>query len=78
MGLLGADGGCGGGDGRALSACLARFGGRQTRMSNRIAFVTALILIIAIAADLLLNNGQGLTLVLRKFLQLLYWARFWR
>jgi Na+/H+ antiporter NhaD/arsenite permease-like protein len=47
-------------------------------LTNPIALVLGLVLIAAIGADLLANDGAALMFAMRKFLDLLDWVVFWR
>ena len=47
-------------------------------MTNRIAVVLAIIIVAAIAADQLFNEGIAGVFLGRKFLGLLNWIAFWR
>ena len=47
-------------------------------MTDRIALWLAVILAALIAADLLLDDGQMLLFLGRKFIDLMDWVEFWR
>ncbi len=47
-------------------------------MTDRVALYLALLLAVAIGADLLLNQGQILIFLAQKFLHLVDWVQFWR
>jgi len=47
-------------------------------VTNRIAFWLMVVLAGASAADVILNDGQSLFFLARKFLNLIEWVAFWR
>ncbi|WP_198672069.1 hypothetical protein [Pseudogemmobacter bohemicus] len=47
-------------------------------MTDRVALYIALTLAVAIGLDLLLNQGQILMFLAKKFLYLVDWVQFWR
>ncbi|NPD15603.1 hypothetical protein HOY34_10360 [Xinfangfangia sp. D13-10-4-6] len=47
-------------------------------MTDRVALYLALVLAAAIGADLLLNQGEYLLFMARKFVYLVDWVQFWR
>ena len=47
-------------------------------MDTRAAIYLALFLAAGMAGDLLLNGGDGLLLLARKFIDLMDWVEFWR
>lgn len=47
-------------------------------MDTRAAIYLALFLIAAMAGDIVLNGGQGLLFLARKFIDLMDWVEFWR
>lgn len=47
-------------------------------MSNRIAIVLGLIIVVAVACDADLTGGQYSLFLLRKFSDFLEWIAFWR
>lgn len=47
-------------------------------MDTRAAIYLALLLVAAMAGDLLLNGGAGLLFLARKFIDLMDWVEFWR
>ncbi len=47
-------------------------------MTDRIALGLALLLAALIGADLMLNGGESLLFLARKFLDLMEWVEFWR
>ncbi|MFN7225367.1 MAG: hypothetical protein ACK4MS_15250 [Paracoccaceae bacterium] len=47
-------------------------------MTDRIALVLGLIIVAAIATDLLANAGQALLFLLTKFDAMVEWLAFWR
>ena len=47
-------------------------------MTNRIALYLAVILALAIGADILLDEGRALMFMLHKFVDLVEWVAFWR
>lgn len=47
-------------------------------MTNRIALALALIVLAVVAADFYLQDGKGLLIVSRMFLDLIDWVAFWR
>ncbi len=47
-------------------------------MTDRIALALGLIILAAIAADLLANGGQAMLFLLRKFADMVEWMAFWR
>lgn len=52
--------------------------GHPTPMSDRVALVFGLILIGAIALDVLANDSTALVFLLRKFVVLVDYMMFWR
>jgi hypothetical protein len=48
------------------------------RVTNRLALILAILIIMAVAADLLLNHGAALLFLLRKFVDMVEWLAFWR
>lgn len=47
-------------------------------MTNRIAVYLAIILALAIGADLMFDQGRAVMFLMRKFIDLVTWATFWR
>lgn len=47
-------------------------------MTNTIALYIGLLLVGAIGADILFNDGIALMFLLRKFISLVEWVAFWR
>lgn len=47
-------------------------------MTDRIAFVFGLLIIMAVLLDLLANGGQALLFLAFKFVSLIDWVAFWR
>jgi hypothetical protein len=47
-------------------------------MTDRLALVIVLLVVVAIGADLLANDGAATMFVTRKFLDLVEWVAFWR
>jgi hypothetical protein len=47
-------------------------------VTNRIALALALIVLAVIAADFYVQDGEGLLVASRMFLDLLDWVAFWR
>ena len=47
-------------------------------MDTRAAYYLALLLAAVVLGDLLLNGGDGLLFMARKFLDLMDWVEFWR
>ena len=47
-------------------------------MTDRIALALAILLAALIGADLMLNGGNVLLFLARKFLDLMEWVEFWR
>lgn len=47
-------------------------------MTDRLALILALLIALAIGADLLLTGGATLLFLARKFVVLLDWVQFWR
>lgn len=47
-------------------------------MTNRIALALALIVLAVVAADFHLQDGKGLLIASRMFLDLIDWVAFWR
>ena len=47
-------------------------------MTDRLAIVLGLVIVAAIAADLIANSGQALMFLLKKFADMVEWMAFWR
>lgn len=47
-------------------------------MNNRIALILALVIVASIVLDLALNEGEALLFLLRKMVDLVDYAAFWR
>ena len=47
-------------------------------LTNRLALILALLIIIALVADNFLNDGKALMFLLRKFLDMVEWLACWR
>jgi hypothetical protein len=47
-------------------------------MTNALALVLTVMILIAVGVDLTVNDGVALTFLARKFLDLLEWVVFWR
>ena len=47
-------------------------------MSNRTAFILAVIIIVLIALDVTLNASEAITFLLRKLVDLIDYVAFWR
>lgn len=47
-------------------------------MTNQIALWLGGVLVVAIGADILANEGAAVMFLLRKFLDLVDWVEFWR
>ena len=47
-------------------------------MTDRIALVLGLVIVLAGGADLVLNDGTALMFLLRKFTDMVEWLAFWR
>ncbi|MEP2534194.1 hypothetical protein [Shimia sp.] len=47
-------------------------------MTNPIAVFLAVLIIVGLGADMLLNNGDATMLLARKFFDLIEWVAFWR
>lgn len=47
-------------------------------MTNGLALVLGLLIVSALAADLLLNDGTAVFFLLRKFVDMVEWLAFWR
>lgn len=47
-------------------------------MTDRIALVLGLVIVLSGAADLVLNDGGASMFLLRKFVDMVEWLAFWR
>ncbi|MCI2392884.1 hypothetical protein [Aliiroseovarius sediminis] len=47
-------------------------------MTNKIAFVLGILIVALISADLLLNHGNSVVFLSKKFLDMTEWMAFWR
>ncbi len=47
-------------------------------MTDRIALVLGLVIVAAIAADILANDSQALLFLMKKFADMVEWMAFWR
>lgn len=47
-------------------------------MTNRLALVLGVLIVTGIVADLLFNDGSGVTFLARKFSDLIEWLAIWR
>jgi hypothetical protein len=47
-------------------------------LTDRIALVLGLVIVLAGAADLILNDGTALMFLLRKLTDMVEWLAFWR
>ena len=47
-------------------------------MTDRIALVLGLVIVAAIAADILANGSQALLFLMKKFADMVEWMAFWR
>ncbi len=47
-------------------------------MTNRLALVLGVLIVLALAVDVLVNDSVALLFLLRKFFDFVEWAAFWR
>jgi hypothetical protein len=51
---------------------------RMPHVTNRLAFVLALLIVTALAADVMLDDSKAVMFLLRKFVDMVEWLAFWR
>ena len=78
MGLFLPDGRCGWRDGTAAALTGATSAPMGTRVTDRIALSLGLLIVVAIGADLALNDASAMLFLLMKFADMIEWLAFWR
>lgn len=53
-------------------------GTKGIAVTNKLAIILGLIIVAAIAADLLVNSGSAMMFLLKKFVNMVEWLAFWR
>jgi hypothetical protein len=61
-----------------VSAILALRSGKENWMTDRIALILAVIIVLLILVDIVLNDAAALTFLLRKLVDMIEYVAFWR